>query len=399
MIVVGAGPAGLAAAEVLASQGIAVILHERMPSPARKFLLAGRGGLNLTHSESLERFLDRYGPMRPQLEAAIRAFPPEALRTWCEALGLPTFVGSSGRIFPRSMKASPLLRAWLRRLDGLGVKLVTRSRWLGWEDGALSFETPGGVVVERPDAAIFALGGASWPRLGSDGAWQAAFAAHGVDISPLRSANSGFHAAWSEKLRERFAGEPLKTAGFSFAGTTVRGEAMITRDGLEGGAIYALSRDLREAISARGFADLIIDLRPDVSEEALLARLSLDAGKGLSTANRLRRAGLSPLAATLLRERVGGPSLPPAPAEIVAAIKHCAIRLTGVTAIDRAISTAGGIAWQSIAPDFSLRGDPRAFVCGEMLDWEAPTGGYLLQACFATGRAAGLGALARIRAQ
>jgi uncharacterized flavoprotein (TIGR03862 family) len=369
-----------------------------MPSPARKFLLAGRGGLNLTHSESLEAFLDRYGPARPHLEPAIRAFPPEALRAWSEALGQATFVGSSGRIFPRAMKASPLLRAWLRRLDGLDVKLVTRSRWLGWEDGALRFETPNGLVAERPDAAIFALGGASWPRLGSDGSWQAAFAARGASISPLRPANSGFHVAWSDKLRERFAGEPLKTAAFSFGGVTVRGEATITRDGVEGGAIYALSRDLREAIDARGFADLAIDLRPDVPEEALAARLEQDAGRGLSIANRLRRAGLSPLAATLLRERIGGPSLPPAPADIAAAIKHSAIRLTGVAGIDRAISTAGGIAWDSIAPDFSLRTDPATFVCGEMLDWEAPTGGYLLQACFATGRAAGLGALARLGA-
>jgi uncharacterized flavoprotein (TIGR03862 family) len=398
-IVIGAGPAGLAAAETLASQGIAVTIHERMPNPARKFLLAGRGGLNLSHSEPLEAFLDRYGPARPYLEPAIRAFPPEALRDWCEKLGQPTFVGSSGRIFPKTMKASPLLRAWLRRLDRLGVKLISRSRWLGWEDGALTFETPDGEIAERPDAAIFALGGASWPRLGSDGSWQAAFAAHGARIAPLRPANSGFHVSWSDKLRERFAGEPLKSAAFSFGAATVRGEAMITRDGIEGGAIYALSRQLREAIDAQGFADLVIDLRPDVSETALAARLEQDAGKGLSTANRLRRAGLSPLAATLLRERVGGPALPATPAAIAAAIKSAAIRLTGVASIERAISTAGGVAWESVAPDFSLRADPSTFVCGEMLDWEAPTGGYLLQACFATGRAAGLGALERFRTQ
>jgi uncharacterized flavoprotein (TIGR03862 family) len=294
------------------------------------------------------------------------------------------------------MKASPLLRAWLRRLDGLGVKLAARSRWLGWEDGALRFETPAGVVAERADVAILALGGASWPRLGSDGSWQEALAAHGAAIAPLRPANSGFHIRWSDKLRENFAGEPLKTAAFSFGSTTVRGEAMITREGIEGGAIYALSRDLRDAIEAQGFADLVIDLRPDVSETALAARLEQDAGKGLSTANRLRRAGLSPLAATLLRERIGGPALPPTPAAIAHAIKSAAMRLTGVAAIERAISTAGGVAWDSLTPDFSLRADPSAFVCGEMLDWEAPTGGYLLQACFATGRAAGLGALARL---
>ena len=398
MIVVGAGPAGLAAAEVLASQGIEVTIHERMPNPARKFLLAGRGGLNLTHSEPLEAFLERYQPMPPYLEASIRAFPPAALRDWCETLGLATFVGSSGRIFPTSMKASPLLRAWLRRLNGLGVKLATRSRWQGWKEDALCFETPIGALIEHADGVVFALGGASWPRLGSDGAWQSAFAARGAAISPLRPANCGFKIAWSDKMQERFAGEPLKTVSFSFGERTLRGEAMITREGIEGGAIYGLSHELRDAIAQMGFCDLIIDLRPDVSKEALSARLALDAGKGLSTANRLRRAGLSALGATLLRERREGPSLPSAPDEIALAIKSCAIRLTGVCDIARAISTAGGVAWQSLAPDFSLRADPSAFVCGEMLDWEAPTGGYLLQACFATGRAAGFGALARIGA-
>ncbi|MBI1359909.1 MAG: TIGR03862 family flavoprotein [Alphaproteobacteria bacterium] len=399
VIVVGAGPAGLAAAERLASHGVAVTIHERMPNPARKFLLAGRGGLNLTHSEPLDAFLDRYGLARPHLEHALRAFSPDALRAWCEELGVPTFVGSSGRIFPKTMKASPVLRAWLRRLGEMGVQLQTRSRWLGWDaNGGLRFETPDGLSTERPDAAIFALGGASWPRLGSDGSWQEAFASHGARIAPLRPANSGFHVAWSDTFRERFAGEPLKSAVFTFGDESLRGEAMITGDGIEGGAIYALSSRLRSAIDAHGEARLLIDLRPDASETALASRLADDAAKGLSAANRLRRAGLSPLAASLLRERMGGPGLPPSPAQLAAAIKACEVRLDGAADIGRAISTAGGIGWESLATDYSLRADPATFACGEMLDWEAPTGGYLLQACFATGRAAAEGVLKRLAA-
>ena len=273
-IIVGAGPAGLAAAELLANEGWAITIHERMPNPARKFLLAGRGGLNLTHSEPLDAFLTRYGAARSKLEPAIKAFTPADLRAWCESLGIETFVGSSGRVFPKQMKASPLLRAWLTRLAALGVTLVPRSHWTGWQGDALVFDTPDGQRVEHPDAAIFALGGASWPRLGSDGAWQAAFAERGARIAPLRPANSGFVVGWSSIFRDRFAGEPIKRASFSFAGNHVRGEAIISRYGIEGGAIYALGAPVRAAIEANGEAIIALDLMPDLPVDAIASRLT-----------------------------------------------------------------------------------------------------------------------------
>lgn len=393
-IIIGAGPAGLAAAELLGEAGWRVTIHERMPNPARKFLLAGRGGLNLTHSEPLEAFLDRYGAAREKLEPAIRAFTPTDLRAWCEGLGVETFIGSSGRVFPKAMKASPLLRAWLARLGSLDVELVTRSRWTGWEGDGLAFETPEGVRVETPDAAIFALGGASWPRLGSDGSWQDAFAARGVEIAPLHPANSGFVVGWSDIFRERFAGEPVKRALFRCDGKSVRGEAIISGYGIEGGAIYALGATLRSAIETRGVAELEIDLAPDADVEAMAARLG--GGRKDSMANRLRKAGLSPTAAGLLREDVRGAALPADARELAERIKGVRVTLSGVAGMERAISTAGGISWSGVGADYALTGDKRAFVAGEMLDWEAPTGGYLLQACFATGRAAARGVMERV---
>ncbi|HVY88082.1 MAG TPA: TIGR03862 family flavoprotein [Hyphomonadaceae bacterium] len=397
-IVVGAGPAGLAAAEVLAGGGVAVTIHERMPNPARKFLLAGRGGLNLTHSEPLERFLDRYGLARSRLEPAIRAFSPSDLRAWCEGLGVETFVGSSGRVFPKAMKASPLLRAWLARLDGLGVKLRARSRWTGWDGEALTFETPDGPTQERADVAVFALGGGSWPRLGSDGSWQEAFASHGAQIEPLRPSNSGFLVNWSDVFKAKFAGQPLKRVKLSYNGDETRGEAMVTRYGIEGGAVYALSPALRDGLVEKAVAQLEIDLMPDVDLESLIDRLTLSGAGKASLANRLRKAGLSPIAASLLREDAFGTNLPSNPVQLAQRIKGVNIPLAGVAPIERAISTAGGVSWDSIAKDYSLTSDRRTFVCGEMLDWEAPTGGYLLQACISTGRAAGQGALSRLMA-
>ena len=394
-IIVGAGPAGLAAAEVLAQAGVAVVIHDRMPNPARKFLLAGRGGLNLTHSEPLADFLVRYGAAQTRLEPAIRAFTPDHLRAWCEALGIETFIGSSGRVFPKQMKASPLLRAWLARLNGLGVKLVTRSRWTGWDDGAVTFDTPEGLHTEHADAFLFALGGASWPRLGSDGSWADAFTTHGATISTLKPSNSGFRVPWSDIFRDKFSGQPLKPVHVSHGPSEISGEAIVTQSGIEGGAIYALSPLLRDRIAAEGSADLVLDLSPNLTAAELAKKISY-APSGTSTANRLRRAGLTPIAASLLRERRGGPGLPTDPAELAAIAKACVIQLTGVAPIERAISTAGGISWDSINADYSLTSDPRTFVAGEMLDWEAPTGGYLLQACFATGRAAAHGMLKRL---
>jgi uncharacterized flavoprotein (TIGR03862 family) len=395
--VIGAGPAGLMAAEVLAQGGAAVTVYDAMPSVGRKFLLAGRGGLNLTHSEPLPEFLARYGNAMPRLAPAIDAFAPDSLRRWSEALGQPTFVGSSGRVFPEAFKASPLLRAWLRRLDSMGVQFALRHRWIGWDkDGYLSFETPHGPRTVDAPATVLALGGASWPRLGSDGGWVGTLAAKGVTVSPLRPANCGFTVAWSDIFRDRFEGQPLKGAAFSFGGDVLRGEAIITRAGIEGGVIYALSADLREAIIASGEATLHIALRPDLDGNDLIARLSAPRGKQ-SLSNWLRKAAhLSPAGIGLLQEAavVSGAPLPShSPAALAGLINAVPVKLNGVAPLARAISTAGGISFDEVDAGFMIRRLPGVFAAGEMLDWEAPTGGYLLQAAFATGAAAGRGVL------
>lgn len=391
--VVGGGPAGLAAAEVLAGAGLPVTVYERMPSVARKLLIAGRGGLNLTHSEPLPDFLRRYHPAEPRLTASVEAFPPAALRDWSADLGQATFVGSSGRVFPESFKASPLLRAWLTRLDGLGVTIRTRHRLVGFGDGSLRFETPEGSLAVRPRASLLALGGASWPRLGSDGAWVPLLTAEGVAVAPLKPANVGFTVAWSDHFSERFAGEPLKRVAARIGEHRARGEAIATKDGIEGGLIYALSRPIREAIERDGAASLVLDLRPDLDVPALAARLARSrSGESLST--RLRKAAaLSPAAAGLLREAHAN-TLPSEPAALAAAIKAAPLRLLSPAPIARAISSAGGVAFDALDARFMLRARPGTFVAGEMLDWEAPTGGYLLQAAFAGGRAAAAGLLA-----
>ncbi len=395
--IIGAGPAGLMAAEVLARGGAGVTVYDAMPSAGRKFLMAGRGGLNLTHSEALPEFLMRYGEAQPRLATAIEAFPPASLRAWSEALGQPTFIGSSGRVFPTAFKASPLLRAWLRRLDALGVQLTLRHRWTGWnDDGQLLFQTPDGKRVAGARATILALGGASWPRLGSNGAWVETLAARGMAISPLRPANCGFTVAWSEIFRDRFEGHPLKGIALSSGPHTVRGEAMITRAGLEGGAIYALSAHLREAIGSSGQATLRVALRPDLDKQDLMAQLSRPRGRQ-SLSNFLRKAAhLSPAAIGLLQEAAiasGAPLSSLSSASLAGLINAVPVELNGVAPIARAISTAGGISFDELDADFMIRRLPGVFAAGEMLDWEAPTGGYLLQASFATGAAAGKGAL------
>jgi uncharacterized flavoprotein (TIGR03862 family) len=395
--IIGAGPAGLMAAEVAAQGGAAVTVYDTMPSVGRKFLMAGRGGLNLTHSESLPDFLARYGKAMPQLAAAITTFPPDDLRNWSETLGQPTFVGSSGRVFPEAFKTSPLLRAWLRRFDAIGVQFALRHRWTGWDnDGRLAFATPDGARNVKAHAAVLALGGASWPRLGSDGGWVEVLAARGVAISPLRPANCGFTVVWSDIFRDRFEGQPLKGVALSFGPQSMRGEAMITRTGIEGGGIYALSADLREAIIRSGKATLHIALRPDLDTGDLVARLSAPRGKQ-SFSNWLRKAvHLSPVGIGLLQEaaivsRVSLSSLPAA--SLAGLINSIPVELNGIAPIARAISTAGGISFDELDADFMIRGLPGVFAAGEMLDWEAPTGGYLLQASFATGVAAGRGVL------
>ncbi len=385
------------AAEVLASGGAHVTLYERMPSAGRKFLLAGRGGLNLTHGEEPERLLDRYGAARPRLHAAIAAFSPADVRAWCEGLGQSTFVGSSGRVFPQALKASPLLRAWLRRLGATGVAFKPRHLWVGWDEtGALVFVGPAGHIAVQADATVLALGGASWPRLGADGGWVEAVTKAGIKVTPLMPANCGFTAGWSDVFSHRFEGQPLKRIEVSFAGSAVRGEAIITRSGLEGGAIYALSASLRAAIAAHGEAVIHIDLRPDIAIAALEQRLRAPRGKQ-SLATFLRKTvTLAPAAVGLLHEAtMASPQRPSAmaPQALAGLIKAVPVRLRGVALLASAISTAGGIAFEDVDENFMLRGRPGVFVAGEMLDWEAPTGGYLLQATFSTGAAAARGAL------
>ncbi len=383
--IIGAGPSGLMAAEILARAGQRVTLYDRMPSPARKFLIAGRGGLNLTHSEPLAPFLSRYGTAADWLAPSIHAFPPDALRAWAEGLGVETFVGSSGRVFPRSMKAVALLRAWLKRLETLGVHYAPRHTWRGWNGAALTFTTP--------DATLLALGGASWPRLGSDGSWTTILAASGVELSPLRPSNCGFVVPWSAHLSSRFAGSPLKPVAITHNGVTRQGEAMITATGIEGGVIYALSADLRDAIARDGTTTLHLDLRPTMTLESLTQKLEAPrASQSLS--NYLRKAGFSPLAIGLLYE-----TTPPAqlaalsPRGLAARVKALPLTLTATAGMARAISSAGGIARHAVDAHFMLRAKPSVFAAGEMLDWEAPTGGYLLQACYSTAVAAAQGIL------
>jgi uncharacterized flavoprotein (TIGR03862 family) len=396
--IIGGGPAGLMAAELMATEGVAVTVYDHMPTPGRKFLMAGRGGLNLTHSEEQPRFLSRYCKAEAWLRPAIEAFPPSALIAWCKGLGQPTFTGTSGRVFPRAMKASPLLRSWLARLRSLDVTFRPRHRWAGWDEAnRLLFETPDGPTAVETGATILALGGASWPRLGSDGHWTTIFAEAGIAVLPLKPSNCGFAADFSGSFRERFEGQPLKGAEVGFGGESARGEAVVTRTGLEGGAVYALSPHLRDAIERDGVATLTIDLRPGIGAGNLEASLSRPREKQ-SLSNVLRKtAKLAPVAIGLLHEAArleGKPVTLAAPGELAARIKSVPVRLTAAAPIERAISTAGGVAFEELDASFMLRKKPGVFIAGEMLDWEAPTGGYLLQGCISTGAAAARGALA-----
>jgi uncharacterized flavoprotein (TIGR03862 family) len=383
------------AAETLAKAGVSVTIFDRMASPARKFLLAGRGGLNLTHSEPLEKFLTRYGTAAEALEPAIRAFPPDALRAWCGDLGAPTFVGTSGRVFPQSFKAAPLLRAWLQRLQNLGVTFRAKHQWCGWDNNALLFTTQEGTASITADATILALGGASWPRMGSDGSWVDSLRAEGIPVTKLVPSNCGIDVAWSPVFLAKHEGAPLKRIALSFGGRRVRGEAMITARGLEGGAVYALSGALRDAL-ADGPVLLQADLRPDLDDQKLHASLAAPA-RGRSLGNFLRQdLGLSPVAIGLVQEARHGAG---AGRPLATLIRALPIPVHGVAPIERAISSGGGVPFSAIGENFMLRGRPGVFLAGEMLDWEAPTGGYLLQACFSTGAAAGAGAVAYVSRQ
>jgi len=387
--IIGAGPSGLIAAEYLATIGHRVEVFERMPTPGRKFLMAGRGGLNLTHSEAAPAFLARYRDAADWLGPAIMDHDPAALREWCEGLGQATFVGSSGRVFPQAMKASPLLRAWRARLEALDVEIRLRHHWLGWDEaGALTFDTSDGAVTIRPDVTLLALGGASWPRLGSDGGWAASLESKGVELVEFSAANCGVELAWSDMTRDRFAGAPLKSIALNLDGERVAGEVMITRYGLEGGAVYALSGPIREVLAAGRDVTLHLDLKPHRDLGDLAAWFG-KVRRGQSLTNTLRKVGLTPQAISVLRD--AAPAMPRDPAELAALIKAVPLRLSSQRGLDRAISSAGGIARSAVDDRFMLCAMPGVFVAGEMLDWDAPTGGYLLQACFATGMAAAHG--------
>ncbi len=390
--VIGAGPAGLFAAEALARAGARVTIYEHKPSPARKFLMAGRGGLNITHSEGLERFLSRYGVAARRLAPFIRAWPPQALRDFCADRGEETFVGTSGRVFPASFKASPLLRAWLERLDRLGVSVASRHAFAGFAGkGVLRLLGPDGGEIMRPaDAVVLALGGASWPRLGSTGGWAEPLEAAGVAVTPLRAANSGALVAWSPLFRSDFEGQPVKTVLLRHGDATARGDMVVTRNGLEGGPVYALSSRLRDAVARDGETTLFVDMRPDTTHACLARKLSRRPPKQ-SHATFLRRAGLSRVEIGLLRE--ASPNGLPRDAEALASlIKNAPLKVAGVAGLERAISTAGGVSFDEVDANLMLKKLPGVFVAGEMLDYDAPTGGYLLQAAFSTGRAAGRGA-------
>ena len=393
--VIGAGPAGLMAAEVLASQGVAVRVFESKPSVGRKFLMAGRGGLNITHSEPEEQFLGRYGARGPQMQNMLAQFDAKALRNWVHGLGIETFVGSSGRVFPQEMKAAPLLRAWLHRLRGQGVQFSMRHRWLGWTpDQQLRFATPDGEIAVSPDATVLALGGGSWASLGSDGAWMPWLREQGVEVAPLLPSNCGFDANWSQHFTDKCAGEPIKTAAFWVGNSKaihVRGECMVTAHGLEGGAVYTLSAALRDQILSRGKVTLHLDLLPDHSAQRVLDEVSRSRGtKSMSTHLRTR-LGLHGVRAALLRECLPADTFNDSQ-RLAAGIKALPVVLHACRPIDEAISTAGGVRFEGLDAHLMVSKLPGVFCAGEMLDWEAPTGGYLLTAAMASGKAVALGA-------
>ncbi len=387
--IIGAGPAGLMAAEILAAGGASVDVYDAMPSSGRKFLMAGKGGLNITHTEAKAPFRARYSDRAPDLAPFLDNFGPDEIRVWIHGLGIETFVGTSGRVFPREMKAAPLLRAWLRRLRGLGVRFHMRHRWQGWtKDGALIFGTPSGPVTRTSDALVLALGGASWPQLGSDAAWTAFLGEKGVKLAPFKPSNCGFDVSWSEHFRERFAGEPVKPAAIGGR----KGEFIVTSTGVEGGLIYSVSAVARDEIEAKGYSLLHVDLRPDRSEQKLAEALARPRGRA-SFATYLRKAGgLEGVKAGLVRELVSEADRADA-RKLASAIKSLPISLRSPRPIGEAISSAGGVPFAALDQHLMLGAMPGVFLAGEMLDWEAPTGGYLLTACLATGRAAGQGVL------
>ncbi|HKQ34002.1 MAG TPA: TIGR03862 family flavoprotein [Nitrospiraceae bacterium] len=397
--IIGGGPAGLMAAEAASAAGARVELYDAMASVGRKFLLAGRGGLNLTHSEPSEKFLSRYGARRAQIAPLLASFGPDAVRAWARGLGIETFVGSSGRVFPTDLKAAPLLRAWLRRLRKAGVQFHVKHRWIGWdEQEALRFTTPEGDRSVHADAVVLALGGGSWPKLGSDAMWVPLLAGRGLHIAPLQPANCGFDVGWSEHFLTKFSGHPVKSVAIivrNDAGAEFwhPGEFVITETGVEGGVIYAVSASFRDEILAKGVATLRLDLAPDRDMPRLIHDLSRPRGKRTMATHLQRQAHIEGVKAGLLREVVSKEDFSD-PVRLAAAIKALPLRLVAPRPLEEAISTAGGVPFNALDERLMVRAFPGLFCAGEMLDWEAPTGGYLLTACFATGQVAGAGAVA-----
>jgi len=397
--IIGGGPAGLMAAEVLSQAGVAAELYDAMPSVGRKFLLAGVGGMNITHAEDFATFVGRYRERADALRPLLEAFGPDALRQWIHGLGIDTFVGSSGRVFPTDMKAAPLLRAWLRRLRDSGVHIHTRHRWLGWnESGQLRIAGPDGEHLLDADATLLALGGGSWARLGSDGAWVPLLQARGVSVAPLRPANCGFEVhVWSDHLQQKFAGAPLKTVSLALPGEAPRkGEFVLTATGIEGSLVYALSAEIRERINRQGDATVLLDLLPDRSQTQIASALAKPRGSQSMAKHLHRQLKLDGVKAALLRELTDTATFQDT-AALAAAIKALPLRLVRARPLDEAISSAGGVPFEELDAQLMLKRLPGVFCAGEMLDWEAPTGGYLLTACFASGRAAAAGMLRWLR--
>ncbi len=391
--IIGGGPAGLMAAEVLSQQHIKVDVYDSMSSLGRKFLMAGKSGLNLTHSEPFEKFVSRYGNRRKEIEKWLMDFTPDDLREWASGLGVETFVGTSGRVFPKEMKASPLLRAWLKRLNEAGVNFYLRHKWVGWNaDKSLKFETPDGIKSIRADAVILALGGGSWARLGSDGAWVNWLKQAGVKVEALKPSNCGFDVAWSPHFRGKFNGHPIKSVVLSFASFRQQGEFIVTKEGVEGSLIYAASALIRDAIEVKGEAVISLDMAPDRSHEWLFEKLSKPRGSRSMSSHLEKTVGLKGVKAGLLYEFVSKEDLLSVE-KLTSSIKQLRIPLIAPRPLDEAISSAGGVTFESLNENLMIRELPGIFCAGEMLDWEAPTGGYLLTACFASGRVAGEGVL------
>jgi uncharacterized flavoprotein (TIGR03862 family) len=387
------------AAEVLSQAGMRVDVYDAMPSVGRKFLMAGKGGLNLSHAEPGAQFLSRYGNRRSFVERWLAQFGVEELRNWAKGLGIETYIGSSGRVFPTDMKAAPLLRAWLHRLRSSGVKFHVRHRWLGWSDeGALRFDAPGGESIVVADAVVLALGGGSWPQLGSDGAWLPVLESAGIGVAPLRPANCGFEIAWGEFFRSKYAGQPVKSVAASYGGVTRRGEFVVTEHGVEGGLIYAFSAALRDAIEANGHADLEIDLLPDKSPEQVAAEIERPRGSRSLSSHLQGRLGLKGVKVGLLHEALTREELG-VPSRLTFTVKSLKLRLVAPRPLAEAISSAGGVRFDDLDERLMLNARPGVFCAGEMLDWEASTGGYLLTACMASGRVAGNGALEWLQAR